>query len=123
MTWIAVLVGGAVGTAARHGVNVAAARLWGGGPYSTAIVNIAGTLCIGLLAGSIAGGRVAMSTPTRAFVFVGILGGFTTFSSYMLDTLTLVESGEAGRALLNLLGQVALGWVVVYLGFRLGQGI
>ncbi len=121
MTWIAVLVGGAVGSAARHGFNLAAARLWGNGPFTTAAVNIVGTLCIGLLAGSIASGRIAMGTTARAFVFVGLLGGFTTFSSYMLDTMTLMQSGAMGRALINLFGQIALGLAVVYLGFRWGQ--
>src|SRR3954471_13463613 len=110
MMWIAVLLGGALGSGARHAVNIAAARLLGGpGPYGTATVNMFGSLCIGLLAGAIAAQRVSMSAPVRAFVFVGILGGFTTFSSFMLDSLTLLEAGMAGRAVANLIGQLLFG--------------
>jgi fluoride exporter len=122
-TWLAVLVGGALGSAGRHVVNVAAARWFGApNPFGTAAVNMLGSLVIGILAGAIAAGRLSMSPAVRTLVFVGIIGGFTTFSSYMLDSLTLVEGGAAGRALLNMLGQVALGFALVYLGFRLGAG-
>jgi CrcB protein len=62
-----------------------------------------------------------MSVPGRAFVFVGILGGFTTFSSFMLDSLTLLEGGGTGRALLNMGGQVAVGFLLVYAGYRIGS--
>ncbi len=71
-------------------------------PYATAAVNLLGSLAIGLLAGLIATGRVHMSTELRTFVFVGILGGFTTFSSYMLDTFTLGHAGEHALAFWNM---------------------
>jgi CrcB protein len=58
------------------------------GPWATATVSMIGSLVIGMLAGALAGERLAMSPSARAFVFVGLLGGFTTFSSYMLDSLT-----------------------------------
>src|SRR5262245_13894298 len=94
-TWLAVIAGGALGTAVRHGVNVWFARhLAYPTPYPTAAVNLIGAGIIGILAGAIAAGRLHMSGPLRSFVFVGILGGFTTFSSYMLDTLTLAYGGE-----------------------------
>jgi len=125
MTWVAVLLGGALGTAARHAVNVATTTLSGGGTgsYATALVNTTGTFIIGMLAGAVASGRLTMGSTTRAFVFVGLLGGFTTFSTYMLDTLTLMQEGAAGRALLNLFGQIVIGVGLIYLGYRAGQAL
>lgn len=120
MAWIAVAVGGALGAMARHGVNVIANRvLETSVPYATAFVNIVGCSAIGTLAGLIASGRLHMSTTMRTFVFVGILGGFTTFSSFGLDTLTLSRDGAQAMALSNVAGQVSVGLLCVYLGYRL----
>jgi fluoride exporter len=123
MVWIAVVLGGAIGSAARHGVSMASVRLLGNpGPLATATVNMVGSLLIGVLAGAIAGRHLTMSGTTRAFIFVGILGGFTTFSSFMLDSLTLLEANAPGRALVNVAGQLILGCALVYVGYRLGLG-
>ena len=120
MIWLAVAVGGALGSAARHGVNVFfSSVLSRPGPYSTAAVNLAGSFVIGLLAGYIAGGRLHETPTMRAFVFVGILGGFTTFSSFMLDTFTLAEGGHAASAIVNVAGQVLLGYAAAYFGFQI----
>jgi CrcB protein len=120
ITWLAVAIGGAFGSLARHGVNVAAARFAGRtGPYATFAVNVAGALAIGLLAGLLSTNRASMTPVMRAFVFVGVLGGFTTFSTYMLDTLTLAEGGQPALALANIVGQVVVGYAVAYAGFRL----
>ena len=95
MIWLAVAAGGALGSMARHGVNILFAHvLERAVPYATAAVNLVGSATIGLLAALIAAGRLQWSTELRTFVFVGILGGFTTFSSFMLDTLTLGHGGE-----------------------------
>jgi CrcB protein len=119
MTWISVILGGAAGCAARHAVNLAVARFTGSAvPMATATVNLAGSFAIGALAGLIAIGRLQMSPNARTFVFVGILGGFTTFSSFMLDTLTLVQSGRDGTALVNLAVQLAGGVVCVWAGYH-----
>jgi fluoride exporter len=113
-----IAIGGAIGTAARHGVNVLCARLLERPmPYATALVNLAGAGLIGVLAGLLASGRVQMAPTLRAFVFVGLLGGFTTFSSYMLDTLTLAHGGEYGIAFANVAGQTALGFAAVWAGY------
>ncbi len=89
MIWLAVAVGGALGSMARHAVNIFFAHVLGRAvPYATAAVNLAGSATIGMLAALVATGRIHMSTELRTFVFVGILGGFTTFSSFMLDTFT-----------------------------------
>lgn len=121
MIWVAVGVGGALGSMLRHGVNIITARWLGGpGPWGTFTVNMVGSLAIGLLAGLLAADRLTMTPTTRTLVFVGIIGGFTTFSSYMLDTLTLAESGNGLGAVLNVVGQVALGYALAFMGYRLG---
>jgi fluoride exporter len=118
---MAVAAGGAFGSLARHWVNIAVNR-WGGTslPYATAFVNIGGCAVIGLLAGMIAGDVMRMPPPVRAFVFVGILGGFTTFSTLGLDTLTLVHQGRHAAALWNVLLQVGLGLPAVFAGYAVG---
>ena len=122
MTWIAVAVGGALGSMARHWVNLELAhRLARSFPYATLVVNIAGCLAIGALAGLIAGERLHLTPLMRTFVFVGVLGGFTTFSSFGLDTFTLGHGGDHVAALWNVVGQVGLGLGGVWLGFYLGS--
>jgi len=123
MTWIPVALGGALGSAARHAVNLAFSRFGSGAPYATATVNIAGSLVIGVLAGLTAGGRLHLSNFQRTFVFVGILGGFTTFSSFMLDTFTLGHGGDHSLAFWNVALQVALGLGAVWGGYRLGTAL
>ena len=119
MTWITAALGGMIGTLARHAVNVAVARSMKPAPYATAIVNILGSAIIGALAGSISSGRLLMPAPLRVFVFVGLLGGFTTFSSFMLDTLALAEGGSASAAFANVAGQTVLGLAVTFAAYRL----
>ena len=119
MTWITAALGGMIGTLARHAVNIAVARSMTPAPYATAIVNILGSAIIGALAGSISSGRLLMPAPLRVFVFVGLLGGFTTFSSFMLDTLALAEGGAANAAFANVAGQTVLGLAVTFAAYRL----
>jgi len=120
---MAVAIGGAVGSVARHGVNVLVTRLNGHAvPYATAVVNIIGCLTIGWLAGMVATGNLRMTTTMRAFVFVGVLGGFTTFSSLGLDTFVLVQDGERSAAFWNLIVQIGVGLPAVFVGYALGRG-
>jgi CrcB protein len=121
MIWLAVAAGGALGSMARHGVNILFGRvLERATPYATATVNILGAIVIGFLAARIATGRLQWSTEFRTFVFVGILGGFTTFSSYMLDTFTLGHGGNHTMAFWNVALQTACGLAAVWAGYRLG---
>ena len=121
MNWIIVALGGAAGTVARHAVNMLFGHvLERSVPYTTAAVNLAGSLAIGLLAGLVASGRVHMTPAARTFVFVGILGGFTTFSSFALDTFTLGHGGEHTLAFWNVAGQVGFGLLAVWAGYRIG---
>jgi len=122
MMWLAVGIGGALGSMARHGVNIAVTRVAGQAvPYATAVVNLVGCLVIGFLAGTIATGAWRFSTTSRAFVFVGILGGFTTFSSFGLDTFTLIQDGQRNRAIVNVLIQVGVGLPAVFAGYAIAQ--
>ena len=123
VTWLAVLLGGALGSAARHGVNLIAPKIFGSAsPYATAAVNLIGALVIGVLAGMLVSQWLTMTATERLFYLTGILGGFTTFSSLMLDTLLLSQAGATPRAVINLLGQLLLGCVLVFAGYRLGFG-
>jgi len=124
MIWLAVGVGGAIGSLARHEVNVFFGHvLERAVPYATATVNLLGSLVIGVLAGLLATGRLHMSTEMRTFVFVGILGGVTTFSSYMLDTFTLGHGGDHALAFWNVVAQTALGLIAVWAGYRAAVGL
>ena len=121
MIWLAVGAGGALGAMARHGLNhlVHQRALGAAFPYGIFIINVAGSFAIGVVAGLVAGHRVEMSYAARTFVIVGFLGGFTTFSSFSLDTLALARDGHAGLALLNAAGQVVLSLAAVWAGYRL----
>jgi len=122
MTWLAVAVGGALGSLARHSVNIAVARrLERPVPWATFVVNVVGCVVIGALSGRIAVGRLHLSPTARTFLFVGVLGGFTTFSSFGLDTFTLAHGGEHTAAFWNAAGQVVLGVGAVWLGFNLSR--
>ena len=122
MTWIAIAVGGAIGSMARHGVNhlVHMRGLTRAFPVGTVVANLAGCFLIGLLAGLIASDRLALRAHWREFVFVGLLGGFTTFSTFGLDTLTLARTQSAGQAAANVAVQVIGGLLAVWVGYYLG---
>jgi fluoride exporter len=121
MVWIMVAVGGALGSMARHFVSLEIAhRFERPVPWAVFTVNVIGCLVIGLLAGRIASGRLQLDTLQRTFIFVGVLGGFTTFSSFGLDTFTLGHGGDHQAAIWNTIGQVSLGLGGVWLGYYLG---
>ena len=84
-------------------------------PYGTLAVNGLGCLLMGFLAG-LAESRLAFTTETRLFIFVGILGGFTTFSSFALETFSLARDTQSAAALLNIGLQLTLGLVAVWIG-------
>ena len=121
MVWVAIAVGGALGSMARHGVNILVHGRWPAMrfPLATLIINIAGCLLIGLLAGLIMSGRLTPRLYWREFVFVGVLGGFTTFSTFGLDTITLARTHAVTPALWNVTGQVVLGLLAVQAGIFL----
>ena len=124
-TWLLVGVGGAIGAVARHAVTGVVLRASSLAPFPAAIfiVNVVGSGLIGLLAGVAAGGRIHVSPDWRAFLAVGVLGGFTTFSSFSLDTLTLARGGYFAQALTNVVGQVVLSLLAALVGYRIGSGL
>jgi fluoride exporter len=120
MIWIVIGAGGALGAMARHALNMAVQGRYSVFPAGIFAVNATGCFAIGLLAGIIAGGRVHVGETARLFLVVGLLGGFTTFSAYSLDTLTLARGGHTVLAAANAIGQMAAGVVAVWLGFTAG---
>jgi CrcB protein len=119
MTWLAVAAGGALGSVARYVLNQLLQPAGVRFPVGIAFINISGCLAIGLLAGLMASSRITLSPAARDFAMAGILGGFTTFSAFGLDTLMLMRSNSPGSAAANVLVQVLGGVLAVWLGFSL----
>ena len=118
MGYALVFVGGGLGAALRHGVNRFAMAAFGPGfPAGTLIVNIVGSLAMGLLIGALAAVPGGTSQHLRLFLATGVLGGFTTFSAFSLDALTLWERGQPGTALAYVAASVVLSLAAVALGF------
>jgi CrcB protein len=119
MGFLIVFLGGGIGAALRHGVNLAAARLLGTAfPYATLIENVTGSLLMGVLAGYFAFKGDA-SQSFRLFLTTGILGGYTTFSAFSLDAALLYERGALGLAALYILASVALSIGGLFAGLAL----
>ena len=122
MLYLIVFLGAGIGGALRHGVNVGAARLFGlEFPLGTFIVNIAGSFAMGLLAGYFAF-RPGMGQHMRLFLTTGVLGGFTTFSAFSLDTALLVERHAYGMAAGYVVGSVFAGLAALFVGLSLFRG-
>ena len=122
MLYLIVFIGAGIGGALRHGVNVGAARRWGYGfPFGTLIVNVAGSVLMGLLAGYFAF-RPGLGQHVRLFLTTGILGGFTTFSAFSLDTALLVERHSYGLAAGYAVGSVAASVSALFFGLAVFRG-
>ena len=122
MLYLIVFLGAGIGGALRHGVNVGSAKLFGYGfPLGTMIVNVVGSFMMGLLAGYFAF-RPGIAQHVRLFLTTGILGGFTTFSAFSLDTALLVERHAYGLALGYAVGSVAASVSALFFGLALFRG-
>ena len=108
---------GALGTMARYGLNGLISQRIATFPLGTMTVNIAGCFVIGLLA------PLALRPEWRLFLMVGFCGGFTTFSSYGIQTLELARDGEWFAVALNILGSNTLSLLAVYLGWVCGRAL
>jgi CrcB protein len=119
MNYVLVFVGGGLGATLRHVINMTCARCMGAAfPWGTFIINITGSTVMGLIAGYLAY-RGEASQPWRLFLMTGILGGYTTFSAFSLDTAVLYERGELGLALAYVLGSVVLSIAGLFAGLAL----
>jgi CrcB protein len=110
-----VALGGAIGAAARYLVGIwLVARLGAGFPWGTFFVNVTGSFLIGIVLHLVEQGTLPAGA--RLFLAVGILGGYTTFSSFSYETLQLLNGGDVVPVLSNVLGQLLIGFLGVYLG-------
>lgn len=116
-----VIVGGALGSAGRYLLSGWVQRVTSPFfPYGTLAVNVIGCLCIGLIGGW-GERRLGIGPDVRAFAMIGVLGGFTTFSSFAYDTLSLGRDGASLLALLNVLATVCLCLVAAWVGMMAGR--
>lgn len=117
--WLAIGAGGAIGSVLRYGLAMGVQR-WAGSafPLGTVIVNILGSFTIGLLYVWLIE-RMGAPYALRLFLIVGVLGGFTTFSSFSLETVTLMMESNYLYALLNVVGSIGL----CLLGTRFGMAL
>ncbi len=119
--WVA--LGGALGSMSRYWIAEAMVRLTGPRfPWGILLINVVGSFIIGYFgAFSARNGRLPVPVEIRVFVMVGICGGFTTFSSFSLQTFDLLRSGEVLMAGLNIVGSVVLCLAAVWFGVTIGQ--
>ena len=121
MNYLLVFVGGGIGASLRHFINVTCAKCIGVEfPWGTFIINITGSLVMGLIAGYLAF-RGEPAQAWRLFLMTGILGGYTTFSAFSLDTALLYERSELGLAALYVLGSVGLAIGGLFAGLALAR--
>jgi len=125
ISYIWVALGGALGTAGRYWLSGVIARSFGETfPWGTLIINVTGSFVIGFFA-ALTGpdGRLFVSSNARQFVMIGMCGGYTTFSSFSLQTLNLMNNGEWYRAVANIGASVALCLIAVWAGAVLAGSI
>lgn len=120
-TLVFIAFGGAFGAVLRYGASSSVYALLGRGfPYGTLFVNVTGSLLIGMLS-ILMLERMSIGPEWRAAVLVGVLGSFTTFSTFSLETLNLLEQGEIITAVLNILVSVLVCLIAVWLGVIIGR--
>lgn len=117
--WLAVALGGALGSVARYGLGVTARALWPGWPWGTFLVNVIGSFAIGLLFA----GFLLRPAPEwlRLGLITGVLGGFTTFSAFSIEALELLRTDGAAGAALYVVATLVLGLAACALGMWLAR--
>ena len=121
ITMIAIAFGGALGALARYSVGIGAAALLGPGfPLATLLVNVLGSFTIGLCYVFFVE-SADNSGVLRAFIMVGFLGAFTTFSTFSVETLQLLESGQLAKSLLNVASNVAFCLLACWMGLSIAR--
>jgi CrcB protein len=121
--WVAVAVGGAIGSVGRFWLTIVMTGLTGPRfPWGTLLINVVGSMVIGLVAGlTLTPARVGMHPDIRIFLMTGVCGGFTTFSAFSLQTLELMQTGDVVPALGYAVGSVVLCVLATYGGWALGR--
>ncbi len=123
MRYLLVAAGGALGSVARYALDGFILRL--ASPYfpsGTFVVNAIGCLVFGVIIG-LADGRSVLTPTGRLFLLIGLLGGFTTFSTFTFETFQLVRGSEYARGALNAAGQVVVGYLAMWAGYILGRSV
>ncbi|WP_455211308.1 fluoride efflux transporter CrcB [Kaarinaea lacus] len=121
MQYLAIAAGGALGSLLRFWSSTAAHRLLGQSfPYGTLFVNVVGSFIMGFLYVLLTS-RMELAAPWRAFFLVGLLGAFTTFSTFSMDTLQLLEKGLWLRAVLNVFSNVVMCIAAAWMGVLIGR--
>lgn len=121
MKLLFVMLGGAIGASLRYLSTVGATRMLGKDfPYGTLLVNVSGSLLMGLLSGLFIS-KVSMSEEWRLLLLTGVLGAFTTFSAFSIETITLFDQGAIARGVLNILLNVFLCLAAVWIGLILAR--
>ena len=117
MQLLLIAFGGALGSVCRYGLSTMIQRLSSPFfPYGTFVVNVLGCLVFGIIIGA-ARQRFVLGPSERAFLLIGVLGGFTTFSTFSYETFALLQGGEFVRAFINVAGQVVCGLVALWAGY------
>lgn len=119
---LAVAFGGALGAAARYGVSSWLAPLAGTNAWATFTVNVSGALALGLLVGVLEQ-RPSVDPLVRLALATGVLGGFTTFSTWTFEVVAQAESGAMASSVLNLGGSVLLGIAAMVVGLAVGRAV
>lgn len=118
-----VAAGGALGSVGRYLTGILMTRLLGMAfPWGTLTVNIVGSFAIGFLTELVAR-KLNASMEMRLFIIVGVLGGFTTFSSFSLDTMALAERGATAAAIVYVLASVGLSLMATFAGLGVGRAV
>jgi len=121
INYLAIAIGGAIGACLRFALSEWMLHLFGRAfPFGTLLVNILGSFVIGLLYGLLITEQIAPN-PWRIFVGIGVLGAFTTFSTFSMDTVLLLQQGDWLKAVVNVVLNVVLCLTLAWLGLKLGS--
>ena len=119
--WLAVAVGGAIGSMFRYGVGQLTTNVLGTTPVlATFAVNVSGSFLLGIFY-TLCNERLITSIELRVLIGVGLIGGYTTFSTFSFETIGLIESGESIKAITNILANLLFGISAAYLGILIGK--
>ena len=119
--WLAVAVGGAIGSMLRYGIGQLTTNVLGTTPVlATLAVNVSGSFLLGIFY-TLCNDRLVTSIELRVLIGVGLIGGYTTFSTFSFETIRLIESGESIKAITNILTNLLFGIGAAYLGILMGK--